>query len=50
MKQKKIAINDELNNINEKIISYFISDNAEYDNLSFNYIDTTNNVIVVGLI
>lgn len=41
---------DELNNINNKIIEYFRSDNVEYDNLSFNYVDITNKVVVVGLL
>lgn len=41
---------DELNTINNKIIEYFSSDNVEYNNFSFNYIDEENNVIVVGLI
>ena len=41
---------DELNRINNKIIEYFSSDNVEYDNLSFNYVDEENEVVVVGLL
>lgn len=40
----------ELNDINDRIIEYFQSDNVEYDNLSFNYVDTENKVVVVGLL
>ncbi len=42
---------DELENINNKIIEYYTkSDNQEYNNLSFHYIDEENKVIVVGLL
>ena len=41
---------EQLNNINDKIIAYFSSDNAEYNNLSFNYVDTINKKVVVGLL
>ena len=40
----------ELNKVNEQIIEYFSSENVEYDNLSFNYVDLTNKKVVVGLI
>ncbi len=46
----KIATSDELNDVNNKIIEYFQSSNAEYDNLSFNYVDVTNKKVVVGLL
>ncbi len=39
----------ELNEINNKIIAYFSSEQAEYDNLSFNYIDEKEHKIIVGL-
>ena len=32
----------ELNKVNDQIIEYFSSENVEYDNLSFNYVDLTN--------
>lgn len=41
---------EQSNNINDKIIAYFSSDNAEYNNLSFNYVDTINKKVVVGLL
>lgn len=41
---------EQLNNINDKIIAYFSSDNVEYNNLSFNYVDTINKKVVVGLL
>ena len=41
---------EQLNNINDKIIAYFSSDTAEYNNLSFNYVDTINKKVVVGLL
>lgn len=41
---------EQLNNINDKIIAYFSSNNAEYNNLSFNYVDTINKKVVVGLL
>lgn len=41
---------EQLNNINDKIIAYFSSDNVEYNNLSFNYVDTINKNVVVGLL
>ena len=40
----------ELDEVNNKIVEYFSSDNVKYDNLSFNYVDLTNNVVVVGLL
>ncbi len=40
----------ELNKVNNQIIEYFSSENGEYDNLSFNYVDLTNKKVVVGLI
>lgn len=40
----------ELNKVNDQIIMYFSSENAQYDNLSFNYVDLTNKKVVVGLI
>ena len=40
----------ELKKVNEEIIEYFSSENVEYDNLSFNYVDLTNKKVVVGLI
>lgn len=41
---------DELNDVNNKIIEYFSNDNVEYNNLSFNYVDEENKVVIVGLI
>ena len=40
----------ELKEINNKIIDYFMYSNKDYDNCSFNYVDLTNNVVVVGLV
>lgn len=40
---------EQLNNVNDKIIKYFMSSNVKYDNLSFNYVDLTNKKVVVGL-
>ena len=39
----------ELNNVNNQIIEYFKSELHDYDNMSFNYVDETNMVVVVGL-
>lgn len=36
--------------VNNKIIEYFKDEDNDRSNLSFNYIDNENNVIVVGLI
>ncbi len=44
----KISV-DELNIINNNIINYFNSNNVDYFNMSFNYVDETNLVVVVGL-
>lgn len=41
---------DELNNINAKIIEYFLSTTVPYDNYSYNYVDEENNVVIVGLL
>ena len=41
---------NELKEINNKIINYFMSSDKDYDNCSFNYVDLTNNVVVVGLV
>lgn len=49
-KEENSVTIDKLNDINNKIIEYFQSSNAEYDNLSFNYVDTTNKVVIVGLL
>lgn len=43
-------IEEQLNDVNSKIIKYFSKDNVEYNNLSFNYIDMTNKIVVVGLL
>ncbi len=40
----------ELSMIDNKIVEYFLSDNEELDNLSFNYIDRANNKVIVGLL
>lgn len=49
--QKDIdTTHEELNNINNQIIKYFTSNNTEYTNFSFNYIDEENQIIIVGLI
>ena len=39
-----------LNEINDKIIEYFQTDNHEYKNLSHNYVDEKERVVVVGLL
>lgn len=40
-----------LNEINNEIIEYFSSNDVELmENMGFNYVDLTNNVVVVGLI
>jgi len=40
----------ELSKINDQIIEYFQSDNIQYDNYSFNYVDDRAKVVVVGLL
>lgn len=40
---------EELNEVNNKIIEYFTSDNVEYTNLSANYVDVKENVVIVEL-
>lgn len=40
----------ELNNINNKIIAYFLSTTIPYDNYSYNYVDEENKVVIVGLL
>ena len=40
----------ELAKINDRIIQYFQSDNVEYDNYSFNYVDERAKKVVVGLL
>lgn len=49
-KSTKDVSETELNKVNDQIIMYFSSENADYDNLSFNYVDLTNKKVVVGLI
>jgi len=49
IKNKNAITIDQLNDINNKIIKYFLSNNVEYDNCSFNYVDEENNVVIVGL-
>lgn len=49
-RNKKERTMEKLNNVNNKIIEYFSSDNIEYDNFSFNYINTENKFVVVGLL
>lgn len=42
---------EELNNINNKIVTYFQTNGAKkYDNYSYNYVDEENRLIIVGLI
>lgn len=48
-KEKNISLKA-LSKINDQIISYFQSDDIEYDNYSFNYIDERAKVIIVGLL
>ena len=43
------GIDNQLNKINNRIIDYFLMDNIEYTNLSFNYIDSSQNKVIVGL-
>lgn len=40
---------EELNEINNKIIAYFSSEQVDYDNLSFNYVDEKTHKVIVGL-
>ena len=40
----------ELNKVNDQIIEYFSSENVEYNNLSFNYVDLDSKKVIVGLI
>ena len=48
--KKEVSI-DELNNINDEIISYFNRNGTKkYDNFSYNYVDEKEKVVVVGLI
>lgn len=47
---KKEVTLEELNDVNNKIIEYFSSENIEYNNFSFNYIDEENKIVIVGLL
>lgn len=49
-KEVEVTTLDELNDINDKITIYFSSDDNQYDNLCFNYVDEVNMVVVVGLL
>ena len=40
----------ELSKVNDQIIAYFQSENIQYDNYSYNYVDEKNKVVVVGLL
>lgn len=40
----------ELNEINDKLVEYFSSENADISNLGSHYVDTFNNVVVVELL
>lgn len=42
---KKEVTNKDIENVNNKIVEYFSSNN-EYDNLSYNYVDEENKVVV----
>lgn len=48
--EKQTVTSDELNDVNNIIIEYFSSNNVEYDNFSFNYIDKKNRIVIVGLL
>lgn len=48
-KNKNVTLED-LNNVNNEIINYFLSDEVEYKNLAFNYIDEEKKVVIVGLL
>jgi hypothetical protein len=48
-KSKNTITVDQLNDVNNEIIKYFSSNNVEYGNWSFNYVDEENNVVIVGL-
>ena len=37
----------ELNKVNDQIIEYFSSENVEYNNLSFNYVDLDSKKVIV---
>ena len=43
-------VNISLEEVNEKIIEYFLKDNVDNSNFDDNYVDYENNVVVVGLI
>ena len=47
-REKNVSI-DELNKINDKIIEYFQT-HDDYSNFSYNYVDESNLVVVVGLV
>ena len=47
-REKNVSI-DELNKINDKIIEYFQT-HDKYSNFSYNYVDESNLVVVVGLV
>ena len=46
---KNKRIDNQLVEINNSITDYFLMDNIEYTNLSFNYIDSSQNKVIVGL-
>lgn len=49
-KEKEVE-SEKLNSINNKIIEYFqTNDVGKYENYSYNYVDETNKVVIVGLI
>ena len=46
---KNKRIDNQLVEINNRITDYFLMDDIEYTNLSFNYIDSSQNKVIVGL-
>lgn len=50
-KKEPTTVNiEELNNINDQISEYFISNEIDYHNLGAHYVDEENKVVVVELI
>ena len=49
LQHKNKRIDNQLVEINNRITDYFLMDDIEYTNLSFNYIDSNQNKVIVGL-
>ncbi len=47
---KEVPSIEELNTINDQIIKYFETTDHDYQNVSFNYVDEDNRLVIVGLL